>query len=105
MKGLRIEEIKDAPTRENFVRLEEEFKSQPFLKGKWRFVELEFPNGVLNFKFPHNLGFTPKDAITLSVKGPGEVTWLYDQFDRTHVYLLVSNQCTLRAFIGSYREE
>ncbi len=103
--SLRIEEIGDAAARENFQRLEEAFKSLTFLKGKFRFVEISFLSAVTNFKFPHGLGFVPKDVLPTSITGAGAITWNYSLFDRTNLDITTTGACVVRAYVGSYREE
>ena len=105
MIDLFINEISDPPTRENFRRIFEAFKTKVFLKGDWRFVEIPFLGAVTNFKFPHGLSFIPKDVIQTSKTGAGSITFNYSSFDRTNISITTTGACTVRAFIGSYREE
>ena len=105
MINLRIEEISDAATRENFQRLVDAFKSHTFLKGNWRFVEITFTSAVTNYRYPHGFKFIPEDVIQTSVKGAGSVTWNYSLFSRTHLDITTTDACVVRAFVGSYREE
>lgn len=102
-------EIVDRFVRENFARLEKTLKDDPFGKGEFKFFEYTVENRgtfPLTLEIPHNMGFRPKDVITLSVRDPDGVTltWNYDDFTRTHVNFTVSAACTIRAFIGFYRE-
>ena len=101
---LRLQELEDPIVRENFTRVRDEVNDQPFLRGKWRFVELTFLAAVTNFEFAHNLGFIPKDVIQTSLTGAGALTWNYSSFDRTSVSITTTGACVVRAFIGTYFE-
>lgn len=105
MINLRIEEIQDAATRENFQKLEEIFKVFPLLKGEWRFITLTFTGAVTNYKYIHGLGFIPKDVIQTSKTGAGTLTWNYSSFNRTSIDITTTGACSVRAFIGSYKED
>lgn len=104
MVKLRLEEIKDPATRENFQKLENEFGTNPIFKGSWRFIEITFDDAVAHFKYPHGLGFIPKDKIELSVIGAGDVTWNYDDFDRTNIDVTTTGACVVRALVGKVSE-
>lgn len=104
MVKLRLEEISDPATRENFQKLDNEFASNPIIKGRWRFIEMTFLGAVTNFKYPHGLGFTPKDKFELSVNGAGTVTWHYPSFDRTNIQVSTTGACVVRALIGKVSE-
>jgi hypothetical protein len=102
--SLLIAEIADRYVQENFNRLKNFFQNQPFLKGQWRFIEIDLDNGVTNFKYKHNLGFIPKDVILTSITPSVSVVWNYDSFDREFIDFTTSGACVIRAFIGSYIE-
>jgi len=104
MLKLRVDEVKDSVARENFQKLDNEFSQSPILKGTWRFVEITFSGAVANFKYPHGLGFIPKDKIELSVSGPGDLVWNYDDFDRTNIDLTTTGALTVRALVGKVSE-
>lgn len=105
MLDLRLAEITDPILRENFRRIQEGLTELAFLKGKWRFVEIEFKGALADQPFAHGLGFAPKDVLVTSVLGSGSVTWSYSKFTREHVYLSSTGPVTVRAFIGSYYEK
>lgn len=105
MINLRLEEITDPLIRDNFLRLDRALKEFTFLKGNWRFVEIEFAGAVTNYKFPHGLNFMPRDVLQTSKTGAGSLTWNYDSFDRTNLDITTTGACTVRAFVGSYRED
>lgn len=101
---LNLQGIQDSVVRENFRRVKEEVESFPFLKGNWRFIDLEFKGPVVNYKFRHGFNFIPLDVIPTSTRGVGTVTWHFDSFSRDHIVLSVTNACRVRAFVGSYSE-
>lgn len=101
---LRVEEVKDPVARENFQKLENEFGSNPIHKGTWRFVEMTFTDSVANYKFPHGLNFVPKDVIPTSVIGAGDITFHYDDFDRTNIQVTTTGACVVRALVGKIGE-
>lgn len=105
MISLFIEEIQDVKARENFRRLLEAFRLYEFLKGDWRFVEIAFLGAVTNFKYPHALGFVPKDVIQTYKTGAGSITWNYANFDKTNLDITTTGACVVRAFVGKHREE
>jgi hypothetical protein len=101
---LRLQEIDDAVVRENFERVKADVESHPFLRGSWRFIELEFTGAVTNYQHPHSLGFIPQDVIQTSLIGAGSLTWNYSSFSRSHLNITTTGACTVRAFVGSYYE-
>jgi hypothetical protein len=101
---LRLQEIEDPIIRENFERVKSDVESFPFLKGKWRFVEIVFTGAVTNYQYPHGLAFIPKDVIQTSITGAGSLTWNYATFSRTHLDITTTGACTVRAFVGTYFE-
>ena len=104
MIKLLVNEIQDPYSRENFRRLGNEFRDQTILRGKFKFFEIVFTIAVTNFKYKHNLDFTPKDILQTSLKGPGTLTWNYDLFDKTHLNITTTGACTVRAYIGHFTE-
>jgi len=100
----RLDEIQDPIVRENFQKILEQFRTVPYLKGKWQFAELEFTAAATNFKFQHRLGFRPKDVILTSKTGSATVTFNYDSFTNTHIDITVSAATTIRFFFGLYFE-
>lgn len=100
MIKLQDSTIQDRYIRENFRILEKAVNSETFLTGEFKFFEIDFTAARTNFKFPHNLGFLPKDIIQTSLIGTGTLTWNYTDFDDTFVDITTSGACTVRAFIG-----
>lgn len=104
MKPLLIKEIEDTFAQENFVRIQEEIRKQPFLKGQWNFVELPFAAATTNFRFKHNMTFTPKDIVLTSSRGAGVATFNFDLFNDEFLDISVTAAVVLRFFMGSYNE-
>lgn len=104
MIKLYVGEVEDEYSRDNFRKLERELREQPLLKGKFKFFEITFSKAVTNLKYPHNLGFAPKDILQTSLIGAGTVTWNYVKFDRTNLDVTTSGACVVRGFFGSYEE-
>jgi hypothetical protein len=104
MKSLFLREIDDEHTQENFVRIQDEIRAQAFLKGQWNFVELPFTAAVSNFRFKHNMTFTPKDVILTSSRGAGVATFNFDLFTNEFLDISVTAAVVLRFFMGSYNE-
>lgn len=102
--NLQIEKVEDPIARENFQRLQDDSLKDALPKGQWKFFEIVFTKAVTNFKYPHSLGFMPKDIIQTSLKGAGSLTWNYNLFDSTNLNITTSGACTVRAFVGSYSE-
>jgi hypothetical protein len=103
MNRLLLSEIKDDASRKNFETLSNYINSVDLLKGQWRFMEIRTPAAVTNFKFKHNLNFTPKDILVTSTIG-GVVTWNYSLFDGEFLNLTTSAPLVVRAFVGTYSE-
>jgi hypothetical protein len=88
LPGFNLEITKDS-TRDNFQLLSEFFsKETPFLG--FRVIEMTLTENQTNYKYPHNLGFQPKDVIVTSKKGSGTVSFNYDKFDATNLNMDVS---------------
>jgi hypothetical protein len=92
--------------RRNFQLLQDQFNSkEALLKGEWRFFIISIPSALTNFKYKHNLTFTPTDIIQTSVIGVGVITFNYDKFDKENLDITTTGACTVRAFVGRYEEE
>jgi len=89
---------------ENFTRLEGFLNNETLLKGVFTFKSLTFNSAVTNEAYPHGLKYTPLDILQLSVTNGATVTWHYDSFDATNIYLTTSAACTIRCFIGRYED-
>jgi hypothetical protein len=99
-----LKDVQDQWVRENFFRLQKFLQGVPFLKGEFVFFEKSFPAGAGGVIFPHGLLFRPTDIIQTAVSNNGIITWNYDKFTKTDLNVSVSGPCTVRAFVGAYRE-
>lgn len=97
-------EIEDRYAQDNFTRLQDYFKESPVEKMGFKFFEIEFTGAVTNFRYPHNLGFVPKDVITTYFSNAATVTWNYDLFDSTYLDITTSGATTVRALVGRHEE-
>lgn len=110
MIKLFVTEVADKILQENFRRLADFFRKDPFQKGKWQFIEIALQASTIDGAYPvthtppHNLNFRPKDIITLSVSDGATVTWNYDDFTVDNLSITFSADCTVRAYVGYYRE-
>jgi hypothetical protein len=99
-----IAEIADSIVRENFQRLTRYINNQKILKGQFNHIELSFSGAVTNFRYPHHLGFVPKDVIQTRQTGSGTLTWNYARFDETYLDITTTGAVDVRAFVGRYSE-
>lgn len=108
---LALSRIADPAVRESFEILADEVVDSPFSGFRGKHFEISRVAGT--YRYPHRLGYRPKDVIQthLTVR-TGTCTWVwnYDDFDSEHVYFTVTSSVaselvTVRAFIGSHREE
>lgn len=102
---LFLEELSDKYLIENFKRIRDTLLESKITNGDFRFFEIAIPGAVTEFKYRHSLTFLPKDVIQTSLIGTGTLTWNYAKFDGTHINLSTDGPCTVRAFIGTYKEE
>lgn len=102
---LLFKELEDGPVRENFRRIADFLREDPFAKGVFQFFEIDFaaPAYPAQVTFRHGLDFVPKDIIQTSVKG-GVINWEYDQFTNVFLVAGISAPLTVRAYVGSYAE-
>lgn len=101
---LIVKNVEDRFIRENFVRLQRFLYDFPLFRGDWKFFEISFLGAVTNKAIPHGLDFVPTDIIQTRLVGPGTLTWDYDLFDRTKLVATTTGACSVRAFVGAYRE-
>lgn len=101
---LIIKDIDNTFVRENFFRLQKFLNDFPLFKGNWKFFELNITGAVTSKPIKHGLDFIPTDVLETSQKGPGILTWDYSLFDRDNIVVTTTGTCTVRAFVGAYRE-
>lgn len=101
---LILKEIQDDYVRENFTRIRRFLEGKTFLKGTFKFFELEVTAAVTNQRHKHNLGFVPKDVIITSQIGAGALTINYSRFDIDFIDFTTTGAVAFRGFVGTYRE-
>lgn len=99
-----VREIPDRYLQENFARLNDYFLDNTQMAG-FKHFEFDVPANADHLKIPHNLGFAPKDLISLSVIGAGGVQWHYDEFDDQFISVTAfSGGATVRIYLGTHIE-
>lgn len=102
---LILKDIDDKYIRENFFRLQKFIQKFPLFRGEWEFFSLNVTSAVTTSAIPHGLGFRPTDVLQTSSIGPGVMTFNFDLFTDKNLIVTTTGACTVRAFIGAYREE
>ncbi len=100
-----VDLIKDINIRESLQWIYEYILQIPILRGDFKFFEVTFNGAVTDEKIPHNLGFTPKDIISLSSVGTGAATFQYAKFTSTNLVITTTGACVIRFFAGRYQNE
>lgn len=59
---LDLSQIESPVARDNFRKLDDEFRVLPLLNGQFKLFDLEFPSAQSSV-LTHNLGFIPQDVI------------------------------------------
>lgn len=90
---IELNSILDEIVRKNFQRLKDFFSQETPLLG-FRHFEITFTQAVNNLKFPHNLGFLPKDVLLTSIIGAGSVIFNYNLFTSTEMDITVTGSVT-----------
>lgn len=100
-----LKDITDPYIRENFKRLSGFLQEFPFFRGEWEFFTINIGSSVTNLKLAHGLGFKPLDVIQTSKSGAGDITFNFDNFSETELDITTTGACSVRCFIGAYKEE
>lgn len=101
---LILKDIEDQYVRENFFRILKHYQQFPLFRGEFVHFDLSFVGAVTNQKVLHSLKFKPTDVIQTRLLGPGNLTWVYSDFDDKNLVVTTTGACQVRAFIGAYRE-
>lgn len=102
---LKIDAVKDPVVREALQIIKESLNKIALLRGEFEHFTLDFEEAISDHTFTHNLGFAPRDVIQTFLTGTGSVVWNYAGFTKTQVSITVTGPCTVRAFIGAYKEQ
>lgn len=97
---LAIDGVEDSIARENFQKLDLEFRLKSLLNGNWKFIEKRFDVSTQTVTFPHGLTFTPQDIIQLSAIGNQNFYWIYNDFDQTNLSVYIAGPVILRFLVG-----
>lgn len=96
-------EIEDQYIQENFKRIMDYGAQNPLDRANFKFFSIEFLKAETNFKYKHNLGFTPLDVIIMHNSNNVNVTLNYSSFDSNDLNITVSGATTLRCLVGRYQ--
>ena len=100
----RVDSIKTLEdVREALQKIKETIDASVLEKGEFQFFEIVIDSAT-TLQYSHNLKFTPKDVIQLSITGVGVVTWNYSCFTNTMLDITTTGACVVRAYIGRHRE-
>ena len=104
MIDIGLDGIKDTGIRDNFVNILEEF-NKPIHKFNFQFFELNFTAAVTNYRYRHNLPYTPKDVIITAQYGTGVAEFNYQLFSSTHIDITTTDACTVRFLLGNFSKD
>ncbi len=100
---LDVQHIEDKYIQDNFRKLNSYLQNLTNFLG-FRHLEIVINGAVAGLKYPHNLGFTPKDLVQTSKVGAGNITYNYDLFDSTNLNITATGACTVRVYVGTHVE-
>jgi hypothetical protein len=103
-KDLDLGQVSDEVLRRVFEKVQTVLNEDVFGHFEGKHLEITVSGAVTNYRWPHNLGFLPKDIVQTSLIGAGSLTWNYVSFDATYVNLTTTGACTVRALVGSFVE-
>lgn len=89
---------------QNFNKLKSIIEKNNLRYFDCQFYEIDITAAVSNYKYPHNLGFSPKDIIQTSLTGSGSITFNYTSFDKTYLDITTTDACKVRFYAGTHRE-
>lgn len=96
--------LKDEATRDLLFKVTQYLETNPLLSCGFQFLEKSF-GAAGTHEIQHTLGFVPKDVILTSKTGAGSVTFLYDSFTKSSIFVSVTGPCAIRILYGTYRSE
>ena len=97
---LEITGIVDKSIQKNFEKIRDFIRAESPLLG-FRFFEVVFDKAKTNYRFPHSLGYSPKDIVLTSRIGVGSVTFNYSLFDSEALDITTTDAVTIRFFVGT----
>lgn len=99
---LFVKEIDNQFLQENFKRIRDFFSADAPTRCAFEFLEFDVPGALVNFKYPHSLGYQPKDIILMHNSENAGVTFNYPKFNATSIDLTSTGATTLRLLVGRY---
>ena len=87
---------------DNFISLDRFFRSEQIFRFDWSFFSFETPGAVTNYRIPHLAKFNPTDVMT--TMATGAITFHYELFDDTFIYITTSGAVKFRGMLGKYKE-
>ena len=76
--------------------------ANPLDRSSFRFLSIEIPGSVTNFKWKHSLGFVPLDVIIMHNSNNAAITLNYSKFDSNDLDITASGATLLRCLVGRY---
>lgn len=95
-------EVEDEFAQENFLRIQDYFKSLAIDRCNFQFLEIPVVGAVTNHKFRHRLGFIPKDILVMHNLNNQTVTWNYSLFSSIELDFDCAGTTLLRILVGRY---
>ena len=95
-------EIEDGYVQENFKRIMDYGDANPLDRSNFKFFSIDISSAVTNYRFKHNLGFTPLDVIIMHNKNNVSVTLNYTKFDSNELDITASGATTIRCLVGRH---
>lgn len=104
--SLLLKELTDEKVRENFRRIADYLRDDPFARGSFEHFDVLVPAGG-SVRISHQLGFQPKDAWLTFWDTPSPPELLYTQFTKNFIFASVPGSGTfnLRGYLGAYETE
>jgi hypothetical protein len=94
-------EIEDEYTRGNFDLLQRAMDEMAF-NFPMQFIEIDIQQAVTKKPIKHTLGVAPKDVFLTRKTGAGDLTFLYEDFDKEFIYVSTTGAVKARFFVGTY---
>lgn len=104
MIDIGLDGIKDPSVKDALYNIQQEFRDQKILNFFWTFFKVSFVASVTDYKFKHNLGYTPKDFLITSIRGNGTAYIDLDESDSQFLNITTTDSCTIRFLLGNLDE-
>lgn len=106
MKPLLIAQTTDPTLQENLRRIEDGVRSEPLVKGQFKFFSfaLAAPSYPATVEIPHGLGFVPTEVLETQVSPGATVDWEYALFTNVNLVATLYVATAVRCYVGRYSE-